>query len=178
MPEFFHIYGKNNKWLTWLHSVTLEEAYIYQEGVLKYFEDFVVGENVAVGEYLLTQEDIIEFGRKWDPQFFHINPEAANESVFSGLIAAGSHLVSITVRLLVTQKPRVSVLAGVGWDEVRFLAPARPGDKLTLFSECLEVRPSTSKPDRGIVKNRITLNNQVNQTLLSYVDTILVARRS
>jgi len=144
---------------------------------MKYLEDFVLGEVEKVGEYLLTQEEIIEFGKKWDPQFFHIDPEAADKSVFSGLIAAGAHLVAITVLQLVTHQPRVSVLAGLGWDEVRFLGPARPGDTLTLFRECLEIRPSTSKLDRGIVRNRLTLGNQNGQPVLSYVDTILVAKR-
>jgi len=144
---------------------------------LKYLEDFVLGEVEKVGEHHLTQEEVIEFGKKWDPQFFHIDPEAANKSVFQGLIAAGTHLIAITVLHLITHEPRVSVLAGLGWDEVRFLEPARPGDTLTLFRECLEIRPSTSKFDRGVVRNRLTLSNQKGQSLLSYVDTIMVAKR-
>ena len=144
---------------------------------MKYLEDFVPGEVEQAGEYLLSQQEIIGFASKWDPQFFHTDPQAADRSVFSGLIAAGTHLIAITVLLLITHRPRVSVLAGLGWDEVRFLAPARPGDTLTLFRKCLEIRPSASKPDRGIVKNRLTLNNQAGQTVLSYMDTILVAKR-
>jgi acyl dehydratase len=147
------------------------------EAGLKYLEDFVLGEVEKVGEYLLTQEEIIEFGKKWDPQFFHIDPEAAEQSIFSGLIAAGTHLMAITVLQLVTHQPRVSILAGLGWDEVRFLGPARPGDTLTLFRECLEIEPSASKPDRGVVRNRLTLSNQNGDALLRYVDTILVAKR-
>lgn len=144
---------------------------------MKYFEDFVPGEIEKVGEHQLTQEDIIAFGRKWDPQFFHTDPEVAAKSIFNGLIAAGTHLIAITVLHLITHQPRVSVLAGLGWDEVRFIGPARPGDTLTLFRECIEVRPSTSKPDRGVVRNRLTLSNQKGQNVLSYVDTILVAKR-
>jgi acyl dehydratase len=144
---------------------------------LKYLEDFVPGEVETVGEYLLTQEEIIEYASKWDPLYFHIDPVAADNSVFSGLVAAGTHLIAISVLQLVTHQPRVCVLAGLGWDEVRFLGPARPGDSLTLFRECIEIRPSTSKPDRGVVKNRLTLSNQNGQPLLSYVDTLLVAKR-
>ena len=144
---------------------------------MKYFEDFVVGEIEKVGKYHLTKEDIITFARKWDPQYFHIDQEAADKSVFSGLIAAGTHLLAITVLQLVTHQPRVSVLAGLGWDEVRFLGPARHGDTLTLFRECLEIRPSASKQDRGVVRNRLTLSNQNGHSLLSYMDTILVAKR-
>lgn len=144
---------------------------------MKYLEDFVVGQVEKIGEYNLTREEIIEFGKKWDPQFFHTDPQAAEKSVFSGLIAAGTHLMAITVLQLVTHQPRVSILAGLGWDEVRFLDPARPGDTLTLFRKCLETRPSTSKPDRGVVRNQLTLCNQDGQPLLSYVDTIWVAKR-
>ena len=145
---------------------------------MKYFEDFVLGEVEKVGEYHLTEDEIIEFAKQWDPQFFHIDPEVARKSVFSGLIAAGTHLLAVTVLKLVTHEPRVSVLAGLGWDEIRFLGPARPEDILTLVRECLEVRPSDSKPDRGIVRNRLTLSNQKGQPVLSYVDTILVAKRA
>jgi acyl dehydratase len=145
---------------------------------MKYFEDFVLGEIEKVGEHSLTQEEIVEYAEKWDPQFFHIDPEAAKESVFQSLIAAGTHLIAITVLHLVTHQPRVCVLAGLGWDEVRFLGPARPGDTLTLFRECLEIRPSASKPDRGVVKNRLTLSNSKGSPVLSYIDTILVAKSS
>ena len=144
---------------------------------MKYFEDFIPGEVEKVGEHQLTQEEIIEYARKWDPQFFHIDPKAAANSVFQGLIAAGTHLLAITVLHLVEHQPRVSVMAGLGWDEVRFLGPARPGDTLTLYRECIEIRPSTSKDDRGVVRNRLTLSNQKGEVLLRYMDTILVARR-
>lgn len=145
---------------------------------MKYFEDFGLGEVEEVGEYKLTQEEITEFGKKWDPQFFHIDPMAADKSIFSGLIAAGTHLMAITVLKLVTHQPKVAILAGLGWDEVRFVGPARPGETLTLIRECIEIRPSASKPDRGVVKNRLTLSNQNGQPLLTYVDTILVAKHS
>lgn len=145
---------------------------------MKHFEDFVVGETEKVGEYHLSANDIISFAKQWDPQFFHIDAEAAKKSVFSGLIAAGTHLISISVLKLVTHQPKVSVLAALGWDEVRFRSPARPGDKLTIFRECLETRPSKSKSDSGIVKNRITICNGNNQLLISYVDSILVAKRT
>ena len=143
---------------------------------MKYFEDFVLGEIETVGEYSLTQEEIIEYAGKWDPHFFHIDPEAAEKSLFQGLTAAGTHLMAITVLHLVTHQPKVAVLAGLGWDEVRFLGPARPGDTLTLLRECLEIRPSASKPDRGVVKNRLTLRNQDGRPVLSYIDTLLVAK--
>ena len=144
---------------------------------MKYFEDFIVGESEKVGEHLLTEEDIIAYGEKWDPQFFHVNAIAAKNSFFSGLVAAGTQLISISVLKLVTHKPKVSILAALGWDEVRFHGPARPNDVLVVFRKCLETRPSNSKLDRGIVKNRITLYNNKDQLLLSYVDSILVSKK-
>jgi acyl dehydratase len=144
---------------------------------LRYFEDFVVGESERVGEYRLTEEEIISYGEKWDPQFFHVDAKAAKSAVFSGLVAPGTQLISISVLKLVTHQPKVSILAALGWDEVRFHGPARPNDILTVFRECLEARPSNSKLDRGIVKNRITLYKNKNQLLLSYVDSILVSKR-
>ncbi|MBC8438491.1 MAG: acyl dehydratase [Deltaproteobacteria bacterium] len=144
---------------------------------MKYFEDFVVGDSEWVGEYHLTEEEIISYGEKWDPQFFHVDTGAAENSVFFGLVAPGKQLIGITVLKLVTHQPKVSILAALGWDEVRFHEPARPNDILTVFRECLEARPSNSKLDRGIVKNRVTLYNSKNRLLLSYVDSILVLKR-
>jgi acyl dehydratase len=143
---------------------------------MKYFEDFVDGETEVKDGHLLTAEEIIAFARQWDPQPQHLDPEAAAALPLGGLIAAGTHLLSLCVRTLVTGQTRIAVIAAMGWDEVRFLAPARPGDLLTLTRTCLEARPSASKPDRGVVRNRITLANQHGQEVLSFVDAILVRR--
>lgn len=147
------------------------------EGTVKYLEDFVQGESESVGVHHLTEKEIVEYAAKWDPQSFHTDPAAAENSVFKGLTAAGTHLIAITVLHLVSHQPKVCVLAGLGWDDVRFMEPARPGDILTLYRECIGIRPSSSKPDRGIVKNRLNLINQNGKTVLSYMDTILVAKR-
>lgn len=144
---------------------------------MKYFEDFVVDEIEPIGEYPLSREEIIAYSKRWAPQDFHFDPAAADRSVFAGLTAAGIHLVTITVRQLVLHQPGVAVLAGLGWDEVRFLAPARPGDTLTIFRQCIDRRFSESKTDRGIVKYRIMLDNQEGEPLLRYIDTQLVRRR-
>lgn len=81
---------------------------------LKYFQDVVPGEVEKVGEHHFTQEEIIEFGRKWDPQSFHIDPVAVDKSGFQGLIASGTHLIAIAVLHLITHQPKVSVLARLG----------------------------------------------------------------
>lgn len=144
----------------------------------QYFEDFVPGEVITLGSYPVSSDEILDYANKWDPQPLHMDPEAAKSTPFGGLIACGTHVFAISVRLLVTQKTPVAVIAALGLDEVRFSHPVRPGDVLTLIRECLEVRPSKSKSYRGIVRNNIRLVNQNGEQVLSYIDTILVAKRS
>jgi acyl dehydratase len=144
---------------------------------MKYFEDFASGETEVKDGWPLTEAEIIGFARQWDPQPQHVDPEAAKALPLAGLIAAGTHLLALCVRQMVTGQKRIAVIAAMGWDEVRFLAPARPGDVLTLTRTCLEARASASKSDRGIVRNEITLTNQHGQAVLRFVDAILVRRR-
>ncbi len=144
---------------------------------MKYFEDFRVGDRSAFGAHPVSRDEIVELAARWDPQPFHVDEKAAAASTFGGLTASGAHLVAITVSLIVTRDEKVAVIAALGWDEVRFLAPVRPGDVLSLAHECLEARASRSKPDRGVVRNRVTAVNDRGEPVLSYVDTILVARR-
>ncbi len=144
---------------------------------MKYFEDFHVGDRSTFGAHRVTRDEIVEFAARWDPQPFHVDEVAAAASSFGGLTASGVHVVAITVSLIVARDEKVAVIAALGWDEVRFLAPVRPGDVLSLTHECLETRASRSKPDRGIVRNRVTAVNERGEPVLSYVDTILVARR-
>lgn len=144
----------------------------------KYFEDFIPGKIEPLGTHSVTSEEIIEYAEKWDPQPLHIDPDAAKESDFGGLIASGSHVFAIAVRLLVLQKPQAAVIAAVGCDKVRFTHPVRPGDVLTLYGECVETVPSRSKADRGVVRTRITLINQNGEQVLSFIDIILVLKRS
>jgi len=143
----------------------------------RYFKDFIPGEVLTLGTHSVTAEEIIEYAEKWDPQPRHIDPEAAKESSFGGLIASGSHIFAISVRLLVTQNPPVAVIAVVGCDKIRFTHPVRPGDVLTSYAECVEIRPSRTKADRGIVRNKVTLVNQNGEQVLSYIDTILALKR-
>ena len=143
----------------------------------KHFEDFHVGQTTTVGDYRVTKEEIIEFARKWDPQPFHVDEEAARESVFGGLIACGCHLVSISILLENETGTKPNLVAGLGWDKLRFLRPVMPGDRLSLTTECLETRESKSRTDQGIVRNLVTLTNQRGEPVLSYQDTIIVTKR-
>jgi acyl dehydratase len=144
---------------------------------MKYCEDFTVDEIETIDGYLITAEDIISFAQQWDPQPQHTDPKKAQASHFGGLIASGAHLIAIAVHQLFSHPPRLATIGVVGLDDVKFLEPARPGDVVSLTRKCIEVRSSRAKPDRGVVRNKITLSNQDGKHLLSYVDTILVKRR-
>jgi acyl dehydratase len=146
---------------------------------MKYFEDFAVGEEATVGAHLVTEEELTTFARAWDPQPSHTDRSAAVQSPFGGLIASGAHVIAISVRLLVTSVTEpVAVVAALGWDHVRFLAPVRVGDTLTLTRRCIEARPSQSHPERGVVRNALLLTNQSGVRVLSYEDSLLVTMRA
>ena len=144
---------------------------------IKFFEDYHVGDKVSAGEFELEKSEIIDFAGKWDPQPFHTDEAAAAESVYGGLTASGCHVVAIAMSLVEKSDAKPKVIGALGWDELRFPNPARPGDRLTLTLECIEARPSESKPDRGIVRNQFTLANQNGETVLILKDTILVEKR-
>jgi len=143
-----------------------------------YFEEVEVGKLRAAGPYLVSRNEIIEFAKKYDPQPFHINEEAAARSVFAGLTASAAHTFAILISLLSRTQPfSLRVLAGLGWDELRLPIPVRPGDELDLEVAVLEKRESKSKIDRGIIRNQMYLRNQNREIVLQCVNTCLVARR-
>lgn len=144
---------------------------------IKHFDDFEVSKKTTVGEYLVTKEEIIEFASKWDPQPFHVDEDAALRSPFKGLIACSAHIISIAIKLMDSKEVKTNVVAGLGWNEVRFPNPVRPGDRLSATVECLTKRESQSKPDRGIVRTQISLYNQRGELVVTYEDTIMVAKR-
>ena len=144
---------------------------------MKYFEDYIVGEPVQGGSHKVTKDEIVAFASEYDPQPFHIDEDAANASVFGGLTASGFHTVAIQGRLIHTFPEKTAVIAALGWDEVRFVNPVRVGDTLTIHLVCIEKRPSTSKPDRGVVRTSVTLCNQRGEDVLTSIHSILVKRR-
>ncbi len=141
-----------------------------------YFEEIEVGYRRTAGPYFVSKDEIIEFAKKYDPQPFHINEEAAARSVFAGLTASSAHTFSILISLL-SKTQSVRVLAGLGWDELRLPTPVRPGDALDVELTVLEKRDSKSKSDRGIVRNQVHLRNQKREMVLQCINTVLVARR-
>jgi acyl dehydratase len=142
-----------------------------------YFEDTEVGTTCKAGPRLVSKEEIIQFAKQYDPVPRHINEEAAARSIFGGLTACSANTFSIFILLTTQLQPRLHVLAGMGWDELRLPNPVRPGDGLDLEVIVLERRESKSKPDRGILRNQIRLRNQRNEIVLQCISNVLVARR-
>jgi acyl dehydratase len=122
----------------------------------RYFEDFDVGRTYEFGSYTVTEEEILTFGRAYDPQPFHTDPQSAVDSIFGGIIASGWHTAAMSMRLMVDNfiSPLHS-LGSPGIDELRFTAPVRPGAELRVRITVEELRPSASKPDRGLIRQHL-----------------------
>ncbi|MDP6343695.1 MAG: MaoC family dehydratase [Alphaproteobacteria bacterium] len=142
-----------------------------------FFDDLEVGDRLAADGYLMTEAEIVEFGGKFDPRPIHTDPTAARQSLFGGLIASGIHTLAAWNRLRFQAEDGLAMLAGLGLDEVRYAAPVRPGDRLSLRAECIEKTPSASKPDRGIMRFRHVLTNQRGEETMSLASIMMVARR-
>jgi acyl dehydratase len=144
----------------------------------KYLEDFAVGQTYRSGRLTVDMEGIKAFAAQFDPQPFHLNDEAARGSIFGGLAASGWHTAALTMRLLVEGelKPAGGIV-GVGFDEFRWPLPVRPGDELHVESEILEVRPSKSRPNHGLIKVRTTTRNQRGEAVQVSVGNLIVPRR-
>ena len=136
----------------------------------RHFEDFVPGMVGEFGPIVVDEAEVIAFARQYDPQPIHIDPAAAANGPFGGLIASGWHTVSLVMRVLVDNYiARVASLASPGVDELRWLWPVRPGDRLRVRATVVEARRSQSKPDRGLVRTKIEALNQDGRVVLSMV---------
>ena len=140
-----------------------------------YFEDYTEDLCLEGGHYLVTEEEILEFGRRFDPQPFHTDPEAAKESAFGGLIAPGCLTFAIRNALHNQLPVRPVLVAGLGLDSLDLKTPVRPGDRLSLRLEVAEARRSKSKPDTGIVTTRQSVLNQ-NQEIVLTMDAKMIVR--
>jgi len=144
----------------------------------RFLEDYAVGQRFGSGRLTVDQEQIKSFASQFDPQPFHLDERAARDTIFQGLAASGWHTAALSMRLLVEGelKPAGGII-GMGFDEFRWPRPVRPGDELRVESEVLEVRPSKSRPDQGLIKVRTTTLNQRNEAVQVNVGTLLVPRR-
>jgi acyl dehydratase len=144
----------------------------------EFFEDIVVGDVQTAGPYHVPKDEMVAFARKWDPLPFHVDEKAARTSIYGGLIASGEYTMAVKQALIHRLGTNEAIIGSMGYDELRYLGPVRPDDRLTLTMECTEKRESRSKPDRGIVKYRVGLSNQDGVVVLSYIDIVLVAKRN
>jgi len=143
-----------------------------------YFEDFKPGDRFESGTLTITEALIMEYARFYDPQPFHTDPEAARATVYGGLIASGMQTIGITFKLFMeTGALAACSLGSPGLDEIRWKAPVRPGDVLRVVAEVLESRPSSSKPDRGIVRILFSTLNQRGETVATFIGNQLCRRR-
>lgn len=145
----------------------------------RYFEDYVSGTTFEYGEISLSADEIMEFARRFDPQPIHIDPEAAARGPFAGLIASGWHTASVMMRLLADHYiSQVAGMASPGVDEIRWLIPVRPGDRLSIRVTVLETKRSRSKPDRGIVRSLVEVMNQNREVVMSLKPLSIVRCRA
>jgi acyl dehydratase len=144
-----------------------------------YLEDFAAGQVFKSGRLRVDRDQIVAFAREFDPQPYHLDDEAARQSPFGGLAASGWHTAALTMRLLVDGEFRpAGGILGVGFDELSWPRPVRPGDELHARSEVLEVRSSKSRPDRGMIRVRTTTLNQNDEPVQVFTGNLIVPRRT
>ena len=144
----------------------------------QWFEDFEVGQRFVSQGVTLTEASIIDFAYQYDPQRFHVDREAAARTHFGGLIASGFQTLGLTFRMFFHLGViRESGIGAPGIEELRWTAPVRPGDTLHADVEVIELRPSRSKTDRGVVRLRYSTRNQHGETVMTMVVPQIVSRR-
>jgi acyl dehydratase len=144
----------------------------------RYFEDYVPGTVCEFGEVRVSEAEIIDFARRFDPQGMHVDPQAAARGPFGGLIASGWHTAAMMMRLVVDNfLPQKASLGSPGIDELRWLRPVRPGDVLRVRVSVLEATRSRSKPDRGVVRTLMEVLNQHGEVAMSLKAMNIIACR-
>lgn len=145
----------------------------------RYLDDLFPGQHFKTSGITLTEAEIIDFALRYDPQPFHLDVNAAAESPYGGLIASGFQSLALCFRLFIQSGMLAeSSMGSPGIDELRWLAPVRPGDTLHTEIEVIEVRPSKSKPDRGIARLRYHAVNQRGEVVLTLIINHLLRRRT
>lgn len=144
----------------------------------RYFEDYIPDSVYEYGSITISEQEILEFGSKFDPQPFHTDPEAAGHGPFGGLIASGWHTAGVMMRLFADHYlSRVASLGGPGVDELRWLKPVRPGDSLRIRVTVLEAKRSRSKPDRGLVRSLVEVFDQEGEQVMGLTVMNMLLRR-
>jgi acyl dehydratase len=152
-------------------AMTEKDSYLY-------LEDLKPGQTFKAGPVTMTQDEIIEFARKYDPQAFHTDPIKAKDSIFGELIASGWHTAALTMRMITEATPKMKggmvgrSVEKMGWPRV-----VRPGDTLALTIEVLETWPTKSNPSRGMMRTRNVVRNQKDEIVMEMETVIFVPRR-
>ena len=146
---------------------------------MKFYEDIQVGDRREFGKYEVTRDEVTDFARKYDPQPFHLDDDAAAATHFGRLSASGWHTCSMTMAMMVEnmKTEKSAGLGSPGVDELRWKKPVYPGDTLRCETEIIEKRRSASRPEMGIFKSRIRTFNQDGDMVLEMVSNALIATR-
>jgi acyl dehydratase len=144
---------------------------------VRYFEDVQIGETTRFGRYEVTRDEIVEFARQFDPQPFHLDEEAARASIFGGLVASGWHTGAMLMRMVCDDMiPGAATSGAMGFDDLKWLKPVRPGDVLSAESVVRE-KVESRRPDRGTVKIESRVRNQRGEVVMSLVSLVIFLRR-
>lgn len=146
---------------------------------MKYWEDMEVGEETIFGDYQVTREEVLEFARKYDPQPFHLDDVAAAKTHFGRIAASGWHTAAMTMRVIVNALSRdpQAGLGSPGVDELRWLRPVYPGDRLTMRGRILDKTPSRSKPEIGTIRTQTVVTNQDGVDVMRFISVVMMQRR-
>ncbi|QDP20150.1 MaoC family dehydratase [Sphingomonas xanthus] len=144
-----------------------------------YFEDIEVGATTLFGHYDVTREEVIEFAQKYDPQPFHLSDEAAARTHFGRIAASGWHTTAMTMAVIARHvvATEQAGLGSPGIDELRWLKPVYPGDRLTVTGTIVEKTPSRSKPNIGSFRTETTVTNQHGEPVMRYTSIVLMLRK-
>lgn len=142
------------------------------------FENLAVGERRISAPRTVTREEMLDFARQWDPQWFHSDAELATQSVFGEVIASGIHVLALWRQMDHEINSDIDFVCGIGWDDFRLKKAVRAGDTIHVTSEIVELRPSTSRDDRGTAITRYSVINQRGEEAVSFTSINLVYTRS
>ena len=143
----------------------------------RYFEDLIEGEKLDCNNIIFSRKDIINFAKQFDPQPFHTNEDAAEKSIFGGLIASSLHTLAACTRVVVKAQRNISILSGVGMHEVKMFNPVRPDDVLHVDARWCELKRSRSKPDKAFASIKCKVSNQKLEAVIEYGYRYLLACR-
>jgi len=142
------------------------------------FEFFKIGQVQEFGAYEVSRDEIIEFAQKYDPQFFHLDPEAAKSSLFGGLCASGWHTCAMTMAMMVESMDKTGrSLGSPGIDNLRWRHPVYPGDVLSVRLEVTDLHPSKSRPEIGLVMSEVSVRNQKGTVVLEFLSKGIFPRQ-